>query len=249
MALHELATNAAKYGALSTAGGRVDISWQHFEENLTLVWSETGGPPVQAPSRTGFGTRIIQSSFKGSNRGSVTFDWRSEGLQCTLQLVCKVKPLLAQGERPRQVMDTAKSDSARFAPSVSRARLLLVEDEAVVGMFMEELLDEMGFAPTSPVASLGEAIAAAKRERFDGAVLDMNLKGELVYPLADLLRSQNVPFVFVTGYSELGVDSRFAGVPVVQKPVTSDALAAALFSKFGKFVAPAAAEVPASAAL
>ncbi len=249
MALHELATNAAKYGALSAAGGRVDVSWTHFEENLTLVWSESGGPAVQAPTRTGFGTRIIQSSFKGSNRGSVTFDWRSEGLQCTLQLVCKVKPLQAQPERMQPALDMAKLEPAGFVPSVSRARLLLVEDEAVVGMFMEELLDELGFSPTSPVTSLGEAMAAAKRERFDGAVLDMNLKGELVYPLAELLRSQNVPFFFVTGYSQLGVDSRFAGVPVVQKPVTSDALAAALFSKFGKFVGPAAAERPASAAL
>lgn len=248
MALHELATNAAKYGALSVQSGRVDISWSHFEDRLRLTWSESAGPPVQAPSRTGFGTRIILSSFKGGNRGSAEFNWRGEGLQCTLELGCKVTPLSTQTARCLPGALPEQPEPAVHSASTSKARLLLVEDEAVVGMFMEELLGDLGFEPTGPIASLKEALAAAKRERFDGAVLDMNLKGELVYPLAELLRTQNVPFIFVTGYSKMGVDDRFSGVPIVQKPVTSEALAEVLFSKFGRFVLTPPADRPAVAA-
>ena len=108
----------------------------------------------------------------------------------------------------------------------------------MVGLFMEELLGELGFDPTCPITNLAEAVAAAERERYDGAVLDMNLRGESVYPLAELLTAQDVPFVFVTGYSRGGVEERFSGVPVVQKPVTSEALAQALYGKFGRFLAP-----------
>jgi PAS domain S-box-containing protein len=234
MALHELATNAAKYGALSVQSGRVDINWNHAEGKLTICWSEAGGPIVSRPSRTGFGTRIISSSFSGSNRGRAQFEWRPEGLRCTLELTCLVKSAIGPKHENLLIPEVKLSDLApHFGPSI-RSRLLLVEDEAIVGMFMEEVLEELGFEPTHPIASLAEAMTAAERERYDGAVLDMNLKGESVYPLAELLQTQNVPFVFVTGYGRNGIDERFAHVPVVQKPVTAEALAQVLFTRFGQ---------------
>jgi two-component SAPR family response regulator len=75
---------------------------------------------------------------------------------------------------------------------------------------------------------LSDAIAAASNERFEGAVLDMNLNGEFVYPLADFLTRQGVPFIFVTGYAPSSVDARFSSVPILQKPVLQDELAGAL---------------------
>src|SRR5262249_49516191 len=105
------------------------------------------------------------------------------------------------------------------------ARLLLVEDELVVGMFMQELLEAIGYRSTEPVGRLSDALALAERERFRGAVLDMNLNGEIVYPLAELLAAQQVPFVFVTGYAPRSVDPRFTTVPILQKPVLQDDLA------------------------
>jgi PAS domain S-box-containing protein len=246
LALHELATNAAKYGALSAENGRVDIGWSHFEDRLTLTWNETGGPPVQVPGKTGFGTKIISSSIAGNNKGRVDFDWSPGGLQFTLELNCRIKA--TAGQQPTQA-DVAGPERAppTFAVPSSRVRLLLVEDETVVGIFMEELLNELGFEPTCPIGSLAEALAAAKRDRYDGAVLDMNLRGESVYPLAELLRSQNVPFVFVTGYSR-SVDERFSGIPIVQKPVTSDTLAQALYARFGRSNTGSREALPANAA-
>jgi PAS domain S-box-containing protein len=86
IALHELATNAAKYGALSVAGGKVDLKWsQEPDGQLKLRWTETGGPPVQAPTRKGFGTRISQQMIT-QLKGTAHFDWRPEGLVCEIAL-------------------------------------------------------------------------------------------------------------------------------------------------------------------
>jgi PAS domain S-box-containing protein len=87
MALHELATNAVKYGALSNAIGRVHISWQvHAQANrITLSWGETGGPQVRAPEREGFGSRLIKRAMKGG-LGSARLDYRPEGLACALEM-------------------------------------------------------------------------------------------------------------------------------------------------------------------
>jgi CheY-like chemotaxis protein len=113
-------------------------------------------------------------------------------------------------------------------------RLLLVEDELVVGMFMQEALESIGYRPTSPIGHLAEAVAAAKMERFLGAVLDMNLHGEIVYPLAELLTSQRVPFLFVTGYAPHTIDPRFSSIPILQKPVLEAQLAMELKKVLGR---------------
>jgi PAS domain S-box-containing protein len=84
--LHELATNAAKYGSLSVAQGRVDLIWLHHADGrLVLRWTETGGPLVQKPTRQGFGSLVIQRMTE-QLKGTVEFDWRSEGLICEMSL-------------------------------------------------------------------------------------------------------------------------------------------------------------------
>jgi PAS domain S-box-containing protein len=87
VALHELTTNAAKYGALSVPEGRVDIAWSHNGgEDLVLRWTETGGPPVPAPpARRGFGTRVMEAMVRGQLNGEIRFDWRREGLVCEIK--------------------------------------------------------------------------------------------------------------------------------------------------------------------
>jgi two-component sensor histidine kinase len=84
--VHELATNAAKYGALSTAGGRVELKWSHAADGwVVLRWTERDGPPVKEPTRRGFGSRVIESMI-GQLKGKTAFDWRAEGLQCVITL-------------------------------------------------------------------------------------------------------------------------------------------------------------------
>jgi two-component sensor histidine kinase len=84
--LHELATNAAKYGALSAANGRVDLKWSHEADGgLHLLWKETDGPKVEEPTRKGFGGRVIEQMIAGRS-GKARFDWRVEGLVCEITL-------------------------------------------------------------------------------------------------------------------------------------------------------------------
>ncbi len=84
--LHELATNAAKYGALSTAEGRIEVSWSHEADGLIILrWTEIAGPAVQVPTRKGFGGRVIERMI-GQLKGKALFDWRPEGLVCEITI-------------------------------------------------------------------------------------------------------------------------------------------------------------------
>ena len=84
--LHELATNAAKYGALSGAKGRVELEWSHAEDGtLALRWIEVGGPPVGPPTRRGFGSRVVERMISDL-RGEADFEWRVDGLVCEITL-------------------------------------------------------------------------------------------------------------------------------------------------------------------
>jgi two-component sensor histidine kinase len=89
MVLHELATNAVKYGALSNDGGRVDLRWQPIgaggARKLQIVWSESGGPPVEASERKGFGTTLIQRGFADQSGGRADVEFLPSGVRCTLE--------------------------------------------------------------------------------------------------------------------------------------------------------------------
>jgi two-component sensor histidine kinase len=84
--MHELATNAAKYGALSTENGVVDITWEIDGEQLKLTWTESGGPPVTPPTRKGFGRLLIERVLASDLDGTVTLDFAGEGLKCVITL-------------------------------------------------------------------------------------------------------------------------------------------------------------------
>jgi two-component sensor histidine kinase len=85
--LHELATNAAKYGSLSGAKGKIDLQWQHEPNGqLTLRWTESGGPAVKAPTRRGFGSRVIER-MADQLKGKAHFDWRPDGLVCEMTVL------------------------------------------------------------------------------------------------------------------------------------------------------------------
>jgi PAS domain S-box-containing protein len=87
VSLHELATNAAKYGALSIPKGRVRVEWsQAADGRLVIRWTETGGPLVKPPTRKGFGTRVMEGMVRNQLKGEMRFDWRAEGLACEIAI-------------------------------------------------------------------------------------------------------------------------------------------------------------------
>jgi CheY-like chemotaxis protein len=103
---------------------------------------------------------------------------------------------------------------------------MIVEDEALVAMSLRETLGDMGFSVIGPFSRIPEAMGALRTHEIDAAVLDINLNGELVYPLADVLAANHVPFIFVTGYGAEEIKHRYASVPILQKPIEPAALKA-----------------------
>src|SRR5712672_871952 len=108
LALHELGTNSAKYGALSTLSGRLSIGWEMQGDFLQLTWEESGGPLVHKPKSRGFGTRSVIASIESQLGGQALFDWRSEGLICRLLV-----PVMRQTEtsEPDDRRDVADSNT------------------------------------------------------------------------------------------------------------------------------------------
>ena len=106
------------------------------------------------------------------------------------------------------------------SPALKGLRLLLVEDEMMVAMMIEDMLSELGCVVVEVAGSVSKGLALACNEalQIDGAVLDVNLGSETVYPVAEALRAKGVPFLFSTGYSTAGIEANFSGVPIVAKP-------------------------------
>ena len=236
LALHELATNAAKYGALSNATGDVKVRWDIRDGCLCLTWMESNGPEVRPPARTGFGMKIITTSLRQQPRGEVEFDWQPTGLKVTLAF--------AFAETPGETRPSVHEDSKVIAiKPAAGPRVLLVEDEPLLGMMVRDMLEEAGWAVVGPVSDLGQAVQIAREEAFEAAVLDVNLNGSFAYPLAEELHARGVPFVFVTGYAGEELDGRFLGTPALQKPIEAEALQTALSTvlRRGEHEAPARA--------
>ena len=112
------------------------------------------------------------------------------------------------------------------ASSLGGLRILLVEDEAMVAMLMEGMLDGLGCQRVEWVASVPAALDALERGEFDGALLDVNLSGTMVFPVAKALAARKLPFVFVTGYGRTAeLHARFPHAAVLKKPFDSGDLA------------------------
>jgi CheY-like chemotaxis protein len=111
---------------------------------------------------------------------------------------------------------------------MAKHRVLLVEDEDIIAMLTEEMLSELGYEVTVSAASLEAGLQAVSDGGFDVAVLDINLRGETSFPIADILAERNMPFIFASGYIRQGFEPRFAKVPSLQKPFTMAALSQTL---------------------
>jgi two-component sensor histidine kinase/DNA-binding response OmpR family regulator len=222
LSLHELATNAAKYGALSTNEGTLTVTWELRAGRLAVLWRESGVRLGEPLTTQGFGLKLISTSVEQQLGGKANFEWTSAGLRCDI-----VVPLREAAIAPGQSSSRAKEEAPETAPatnSVIDLRVLLVEDEALVAMMMQDVLEDLGCTIFGPYRTLASAIEAAKDEVVDLALLDINLGDQLVYPAAEILAERGIRFVFLTGYDNDHVDARFRYAPVLQKPFDREAL-------------------------
>lgn len=104
-------------------------------------------------------------------------------------------------------------------------RVLVVEDEAMIALLIQDLLADLGTVVVGPAARIEEALALARTAEIDLAALDLNLGGEPVYPVAEALAERAIPFVFMTGYGQLGIAEPWRGRPSIAKPFRPSQLA------------------------
>ncbi|MGB8558830.1 MAG: response regulator, partial [Pseudolabrys sp.] len=215
LALHELATNAAKYGALSVDPGYVELTWQTEPGKLELVWTESGGPQIGPPDRRGYGSRAIVAGIERQLGGLVNFDWQASGLRCTL---CVPHEDTSDPSK-RNVFKTHLDVPLQVASDVGDKRVLLVEDEPLVSMMLADMLSAFGHKVDGPYSRFSDAMLAAKTSNLQAGILDVNLGGEKTYAVADILTDRKIPFAFVTGYGPDSIVSAFSHAPVLQKPI------------------------------
>jgi PAS domain S-box-containing protein len=235
MAFHELATNAAKHGALSNDVGAVTISWEvakpegAAEERLTIAWREIGGPSVRDPVSKGFGSSVIGPMVRNGLSAEVDIAFNPEGL--LWRMSCEAGDVLAAGE-PDHVEHAEPRE--RPAHSSTRGRILVVEDEPLVGMEIADALTEAGFTVLGPVSSNADALALVAVSGCDGAVLDVNLGRETSEPLAIKFRAEGVPFITLTGYAPDQTPESYQHAPVLTKPILTEILVAELASQIAR---------------
>jgi PAS domain S-box-containing protein len=229
LGLHELVANAVKFGALSVETGRVNLRWKSLADGgFELTWTESGGPTVTPPVRRGFGSTLLEQVTSRELNGETRIDYRPAGVEATLRAgPAAVVP------RPDQVPDAPSSRVAETlttsaGPTNLRgARVLIVEDAVLLAMELETGLSDAGAQIIGPAYELDEAMALLDQS-IDAAVLDANLNGHSVTPVAEALSRRNVPFVFATGYGETGGAPGGFDAPVIRKPYDVTQVAAAV---------------------
>ncbi|HZZ33021.1 MAG TPA: PAS domain S-box protein [Phenylobacterium sp.] len=215
--IHELATNAVKYGALSAETGRVVVTWAILSGGaLEFRWTETGGPAASEPAAAGFGSTLVKQVVTRQLEGALNISWPPEGMR----LVASLPPAAYRLEFSAALTPPSTAALDEISAPARRGRLLVVEDESLIAMAICQDLATLGWDIVGPAASIDEARRLIEGTSLpDAAVLDVNLAGKLVYPLAEWLQSQSVPFVFCSGYEQLEDNPGYETWPRVRKPV------------------------------
>jgi PAS domain S-box-containing protein len=229
MALHELATNAGKYGALANGSGRISIAWSVKSMDgkkpvFTMIWRERGGPPVKAPARQGFGTAVMCEMAEMSLSAAVSLDFKAAGL--TWRLRSPAEEVLDESQSARPSRSAAAPPASVSAPARSKPAILVVEDEPLVAMEIAGVLKRGGFEIVGPARTLFQGLELLRAKGCDAAVLDINLGKETSELVALELKERGTPFVALSGYTPEQYPPAFHGAPALAKPLRLEALVA-----------------------
>ncbi len=118
------------------------------------------------------------------------------------------------------------------ANAATGKNVLVVEDEIMIRLLLEDMLGDLGYTIAAAVGRIDDAVKVAKTGEFDVAILDVNLNGHTVSPVAEIIEARGLPFIFATGYGERGLPERFNNRPTLQKPFQQENLGRILSRAF-----------------
>lgn len=226
LVMHELITNSVKYGALSDSRGRIKIQTKQTpQDDLQIVWREHGGPPVQAPTRRGFGSTIIERAIPYDLGGSADVRFALSGVEVDMQLPRQhIHEFLSVAHIPKQISTEGEEHT-----TIALQKCLVLEDNMIIAIDAEDMMLSLGVQSVFTSANVTAAEAWLANNRPDFALLDINLGSETSEEIAQLLFQEQIPFCFATGYGDSTTfTALFPGVPVLAKPFAQEQLADAL---------------------
>lgn len=233
LVLHELFSNAAKYGAFSTQTGRLDLTWHLTEQGLHINWTERGGPLVKEPERIGFGQTLIQNGLSYEFGGQVDVAFLPGGISVDLFLPATVL-VSAENANERQGK-TAQKPVLVAQGKKLHGNVLILEDDFIIAKQTQKEAEKLGAAQSLLASNNPAAMALISNNEISFGILDINLGGDRSLPIANHLAEQNIPFIFVTGYgSGEGQLAEFPDIPVVTKPFNKNEIATAISKAFEK---------------
>jgi chemotaxis family two-component system sensor kinase Cph1 len=210
------------YGAPSVPDDKVTAQWgiESLRDTSRLIWRwvEQNGPPIALPANDGFALSLIERNLKHELKGEITIIFDPTDLQAMLAM-----PLI-------RLLPAAlpPGGAAMTQTGLAGRRILLVEDELMISMLLETILEDENCTTVGPFGDLSSALTAAHHEIVDAAVLDINLAGEMVFPVADVLAERGVPFLLLSGYGAMGLPQDRRHWPICNKPFNSGELVSVL---------------------
>jgi PAS domain S-box-containing protein len=227
LVLHELATNAAKYGALSSPNGRVILGWERVQIAepgwIKLTWIEKDGPPVREPEGEGFGMTVIKAA--ASDLGA-ELDYRFDPSGVFLSF----RGLIEQtgGADKPELARKAPSAGPASPPAIvakKRCRVFVLEDEPLIALQVKSELEIAGHQVVGVASNIAQGLVLAKSGGFDCAFLDVRLGEHLSTSIADELLCRGIPFAFGTGYEDAGLlPEHLQGIPRLPKPYQPESI-------------------------
>lgn len=234
LVIHELMTNSCKYGALSDRRGSVRVMIEkQGAGDVSIVWTEHGGPAVRTPSRRGFGSSIIERAVPHELGGKSEIDFDPKGV--VVRLNVPAEHIAAFQNLPDHVASAQSQPPAKDGNAMLSGDVLIVEDNMIIAMEAEDILETMGAERCHVAASAASALDILSRHTITFALLDVNLGDHTSAPVAQALTKAGTPFIFASGYGN-HAEEIAAGTtaPVVTKPYSRTEFLAVARKVFGQ---------------
>ncbi len=218
--VHELMTNCVKHGALSVPKGRVEVIIDKGDKGINITWSESGGPKTSQPSSHGFGMELIENAVPYELNGRSQIKFRPDGFWAKFWLPMKlIQPFNKAFQTP------PKSRTRRPKKDNMPENVMIVEDSLMLAIDISDMLESFGIKAVKKCASVSQAKSLLSSYLPDFAVLDINLKDEQSFEIAEILLRKNVPFCFATGFgSEYPIPDPLKTQMVLTKPLNANIL-------------------------
>ncbi len=232
LVVHELVTNSAKYGCLCDGHGCLKVSvMQTRSGDLKIKWRESGGPPVKAPQRRGFGSKIIERSIPFELKGEAELRFKLTGLEGDFMIPARyIEPVSRDNSATTEAASTALMAAAKERGNAGLpdtdhlpSHVLVVEDSMIIALDTEENLKRLGVKSVKIESNVAGALKAITERQPDFAIVDYNLGPESSSPVAHELNARGVRFALATGYSEVaGQFHELGACALIRKPYGRD---------------------------